>query len=73
MTEPVLGITLAVIIATLFAIVYSLRILVIMERRVASLEMHIKRLVEQVLKEEHRIEKRLGMKRKTTKKNVGRG
>jgi hypothetical protein len=35
---------LAVIIGTLAAIVYSLRVLILLERRVASMEMHIERL-----------------------------
>ena len=34
-------ITLAIIIGTLAAIVYSLRIMVLMERRIARIEMHI--------------------------------
>ena len=52
-------ITLAIIIGTLAAIVYSLRILVLMERRIARIEMHIERAVERVMKEELKIEKKL--------------
>ena len=37
---------LAVIIGTLAAIVYSLRVLILLERRVASMEMHIERMAE---------------------------
>jgi hypothetical protein len=48
---------LLVIIATLAAIVYSLRILVIMERRVARMEKHVEKITERVLHEEVRIEK----------------
>ena len=55
-------ITLAVIIGTLAAIVYSLRILVLMERRIARIEMHIERVVDKVIKEEIRIER--SMKKK---------
>ena len=55
-------ITLAVIIGTLAAIVYSLRILVLMERRIARIEMHIERVVDKVVKEELRIER--GMKKR---------
>ena len=55
---------LAVIIGTLAAIVYSLRILVSMERRIARIEMHIERVVEKVIKEEIRIEKDIEKKRK---------
>ncbi len=49
--------TLCVILGTLAAIVYSLRILVLMERRVANVEVHIERLVNSVLREELKIEK----------------
>ena len=52
-------ITLAIIIGTLASIVYSLRILVLMERRIARIEMHIERAVEKVMKEEVRIEKKI--------------
>lgn len=48
---------LAIIIATLAAIVYSLRILVLMERRIARIDAHIETLVKSVLKEEFKIEK----------------
>ncbi|MFH1642976.1 MAG: hypothetical protein ABIC04_08840 [Nanoarchaeota archaeon] len=56
-------ITLAIIIGTLAAIVYSLRILVLLERRIARIEMHIERAVEKVMKEELRIEKNLKRKK----------
>jgi len=52
-------ITLAVIIGTLAAIVYSLRILVLMERRIARIEMHIERVVDKVVKEEISIERKM--------------
>ena len=55
-------ITLAVIIGTLAAIAYSLRVLVLMERRIARIEMHIERVVDKVMREELRLEK--AMKRK---------
>ena len=65
MPEDVLiRIVLAVIVGTLFGIVYCMRILVLMERRVARIEEHIDRLVHKVLKEEIRIERKLGMKAK---------
>ncbi len=57
-------ITLAVIVGTLGAIVYSLRVLVLMERRIARIESHIERAVGKVMKEEVRIEKTLKKKRK---------
>jgi len=52
-------VTLAIIVGTLAAIVYSLRILVLMERRIARIEMHIENVVGKIMKEELRIEKRL--------------
>lgn len=58
-----LEVTLAVVIGTLAAIVYSLRILVLMERRIARIELHIERVVDKVMKEELRIEKKLKRKR----------
>ncbi len=50
-------ITLAIIIGTLAAIVYSLRIMVLMERRIARIEMHTERVVDKIIKEEIKIEK----------------
>ena len=47
---------LAVIIGTLAAIVYSMRILIMLERRVASMEGNIQKMTAKVLKEEIRIE-----------------
>ena len=55
---------LAVIIGTLLAIVYSLRVLILLERRVASMEMNIQKLTGKVLKEEISIQKALSRKRK---------
>ena len=52
-------ITLAIIIGTLAAIVYSLRILVLMERRIARIEMHIENAVEKIAREEIKIERKL--------------
>ena len=48
---------IAVIIGTLGAIVYSLRVLVQMERRMARVDDNIEKLVKSVLKEELKIEK----------------
>ena len=62
--DAFLRLTLAVIIGTLLAIVYSLRILVLMERRVGRMEMHIEKIAERVLKEEVRIEKALAKRKK---------
>lgn len=43
---------LAVIIGTLAAIVYSLRVLILLERRVASMEANIQKMTNKVLREE---------------------
>lgn len=56
--------TLSIIIGTLASIVYSLRVLVLMERRIARIEAHIERVVEKVMKEETKIEKYLKKKKK---------
>ncbi len=50
------GIILAIIIGTLAAIVYSLRILVLLERRMGRIDLNIERLVREILKEEVSIE-----------------
>lgn len=55
--------TLAVILGTLLAIVYSLRVLIILERRIASMEMNIQKLTSKVLREEVSIQKALHRKR----------
>jgi len=52
-----LYVVLGVVFGTLCAIVYSLRILVLMERRIARIDVHIEHLVKSVLKEELKIEK----------------
>ena len=57
-------ITLAVIVGALGAIVYSLRVLVLMERRIARIEEHIERVVGKVMMEEIKIEKTVAKKRK---------
>jgi hypothetical protein len=54
---------LCVIIGTLAAIVYSLRVLVLMERRVARMEGHLEQLVSKVFKEELTIEHSMKKKR----------
>lgn len=62
--DVVLRLTLAIIIGTLAAIVYCLRVLVLMERRVAKIESHLDKIVHKVLKEESSIRSLLGKKRK---------
>jgi len=55
--EHVIVVLLAITLGTLGAIVYSLRILLLLERRIARIDFNIERLVERVLREEERIEK----------------
>ncbi len=55
---------LAVIIGTLLAIVYSLRVLILVERRVASMELNIQRLTSKVLKEEVNIQRAISGRKK---------
>ncbi len=62
-------IILAVIIGTLLAIVYSLRVLILMERRMASVEMNIERMTRKVLNEEKVIEKLVKKSRSSKKKS----
>jgi hypothetical protein len=57
--DIVIRLTLAIIIGTLGAIVYSLRILVLMERRVARMEGHMESIAHKLLKEEFKIERAL--------------
>jgi hypothetical protein len=61
--DAVLRITLAVVVGTLAAIVYSLRILVLMERRMGRIEAHIDNIAHKILKEELKIEKEMKRKR----------
>ena len=56
-------VTLAIIVGTLAAIVYSLRILVLMERRISRIEMHVENVVGKIMKEELKIERRLKKRR----------
>ncbi len=59
---------LAVIIGTLAAIVYSLRVLILLEKRVAGMEANIQRITARVLKEEATIIK--AIKKKSAVKKV---
>jgi len=61
------AVTLGIIVGTLASIIYSLRVLVLMERRVARIESHIEALVTQVLQKESEIASLL-KGRKTTKR-----
>ena len=57
-------ITLAIIVGTLAAIVYSLRVMVLMERRIARIEMHIESVVGRIMREELKIERSLKARKK---------
>ncbi len=57
-------IILAIIIGTLAAIVYSLRILVLLERRIAKMDMNLEKIVMRVMAEELKIEKMIKRKKK---------
>jgi len=59
-----LMVILSIIIGTLAAIVYSLRVLVLMERRVGRIEAHIESMAGSILKEELKIEGKFGKKKK---------
>ena len=50
-------IILAIIVGALFGIIYSMRVLVLMERRIARIEEHMDLLMHKVLKEELKIER----------------
>ena len=55
--EVLIRLVLAVIVGVLFGIVYCMRVLVLMERRVARIEEHIDRVVHKILQEELKIER----------------
>lgn len=61
--DMVLRVTLAVIVGTLAAIVYCIRVLILMERRVARIEEHLDNIAHKILSEEQVIEKALRRKR----------
>jgi hypothetical protein len=54
--DQTLAMTLALFFGVLCAIIYSLRILVVMERRIARIESHIEGLTVAILEEERKIE-----------------
>ncbi len=59
----VVRVTLAIIIGTLMAIVYCLRYLVLMERRLERIERHTEHVVHRIFKEERKIENNLRFKK----------
>ncbi len=50
------AVILGIVLGTLAAIVYSLRVLVLMERRIARIDNHIESLVMKIYEEEKKIE-----------------
>ena len=62
--DMVLRVTLAVIVGTLAAIVYSIRVLILMERRVARIEEHLDNIAHRILKEQQVIEKSFRRKKR---------
>ena len=70
------GIILAIILATLAAIVYSLRVMVLLERRISRIDLNVECVAERILTEEARIERALNIKplasraKKSTKKKA---
>lgn len=61
--ELLIRIVLAVIVGTMFGIVYCMRVLVLMERRMARIEEHMDNVVHKVLQEELRIERNMKKRR----------
>lgn len=62
---------LGIIIGTLAAIVYSLRVLILLERRIARMDLNIESLTRKVLSEELRIEQQeLAIARQLGKKST---
>jgi hypothetical protein len=55
-------ILLAITLGVLAAIVYSLRVLVLLERRIARMDENLERVVMRIAKDEMLIEKKLGIK-----------
>ena len=56
MAMDIQGVILAIILGTLAGIVYSLRVLVLVERRIARIDFNIESLTKKILEEELRIE-----------------
>ena len=61
--EILIRIVLAVIVGVLFGIVYCMRVLVLMERRVARIEDHIDRVVNKILREELKLERTINKRK----------
>ncbi|MBW3018973.1 hypothetical protein KY329_02190 [Candidatus Woesearchaeota archaeon] len=66
--ESLIRIVLAVIVGVLFGIVYSMRVLVLMERRVARIERHIEIMAAKTLRSERTILTAMSRKKAATRK-----
>ena len=64
MAIGVAEITIFIILGTLAAIVYSLRILVLLDRRIEKIEKHIKAISNKIVQEELKIEKKVVKKKR---------
>lgn len=64
MEDLILTITLCIIIGTLFAIVYCLRYIVLIDRKIENIERHLDKLVHKTLTEEKKIERLLNNRKK---------
>ncbi len=62
--DLILKITLSVIIATLAAIVYCLRYIVLIDRKIERIEVHLDNMVHKTLKEEKNIERMISRRKK---------
>ncbi|MCX6709832.1 MAG: hypothetical protein NTV63_02650 [Candidatus Woesearchaeota archaeon] len=60
---PLYNVSLAIIVGTLFAIVYSLRILVLLERRIARMDFNIMKITESVFSREEKLGQKLSRKK----------
>ncbi len=65
---PVIYVILALILGTLAAIVYAMRVLVLLERRIARIDTHIELMTRSVLKDEQEIEGMINKKASRRKK-----
>jgi len=66
--ETLIRIVLAMIVGALFGIIYTMRVLVLMERRMARIEAHLDRLIHKILSTELKIEKRISKTGKRRRK-----
>ncbi len=57
------GVTLAFILGALGAIIYSLRVLVLLERRISRMDENIEKMAMKIAKEEFKIESMMKKKR----------